>query len=181
MCNKCNGNCNSCDCTCQEPCLTPDCACKVFITTDCVTLTEDLTCSNIVKGQTETEVWKQFDAYICQRFTSVENFLQIINVGGGAGIYKGVSVLGKKELKSLVSDGSITITPNADTINFSVNFPPEVNQDNFVRFLIIDPNDLPSNYTEQDICNYVLALPTGQRTIADTDSKWNIIIGNQIS
>lgn len=177
MCDKCNGNCNSCNCTCQEPCLTPDCACKVFITTDCVTLTEDLPCSNIAKGLTETEVLKQLDAYICERFQSVENFLQIVNVGGGAGIYKGISVLGKKELKSLVSDGTITITPGTDTINFSVNFPPEINQDNFVRQLIIDINDLPNpnDYLISDLIDYILALPAGQRTIAETDSKWNII------
>jgi hypothetical protein len=57
-------------------------------------------------------------------------------------------------------------------------FPIQVdgNQDNFVRSLIINVNNLPSNYTEQDICDYILSLPKIERTIAETDSKWNIII-----
>lgn len=121
MCNKCNGICNSCDCTCNKTCTTPDCACKVFITTDCVTLNEDLECSNILKGQTTTEVFKQLDAYICQRFGDIENFFQLVNIGGGSQIYKGISVLGKKELRTLTSNGSVTITQNSDTINLAVN------------------------------------------------------------
>lgn len=171
MCNKCSGNCNSCDCTCKKPCITPDCACKVFITTDCVTLTEDLECSNIPKGLTETEVLKQLDAYICERFTSIENFLQLVNIGNGSQIYKGITILGKRELRSLISDGTVIIEQNDDTISFSIN------QDNFVRYLLIPPTSLPIEYTEQDICDYILSLPESQRTILPTDSKWNIIIG----
>lgn len=51
-----------------------------------------------------------------------------------------------------------------------------VNQDNFVRDLVINVNDLPSNYTDQDVCDYINALPDGDKTIAETDSKWNVII-----
>lgn len=159
-------------CACEEeiPCITQDCACEVFISTDCVTLSEDLVCSNIPKGLTETEVLKQLDAYICERFQSVENFLDIVNVGGGVGIYKGISVIGKKELRSLLSDGTVSIIQNSDTITFSIN------QDNFVRQIIINENDLPINYTTQDVIDYVLLLPTSERTILSTDSKFNIII-----
>ncbi len=117
MCNKCNGNCNSCNCTC----ITPDCACKVFISTDCVTLSEDLTCSNIMKGQTETEVLKQLDAYICERFETVENFFQIVNVGGGSEIYKGISAVGKKELRTLVDSNLINLVQDTNTITISVD------------------------------------------------------------
>lgn len=117
MCNKCNGNCNSCDCTCNQV----DCSCKVLISTDCVTLSEDLTCSGIIKGQTETEVLKQLDAYICARFESVENFFQIINVGGGYEVYKGVTALGKKELRTLVDSNLINLVQGTDTITISVD------------------------------------------------------------
>ncbi len=121
MCNKCNGSCNSCNCTCNSPCTTPDCSCKVFVTTDCVTLKEDLVCSNILKGQTETEVWKQFDTYICERFTSVEEFLKLVNVGTGAGVYKGIDVLGKKQLRSLKSsDNSVIVVEGTDEIDLKV-------------------------------------------------------------
>lgn len=50
-------------------------------------------------------------------------------------------------------------------------------QNNVVKQLIIEKNNLPPEFTEQDICNYILALPEAQRTIAETDSKWNVIIG----
>lgn len=50
------------------------------------------------------------------------------------------------------------------------------NQDNFVRDLIINVNDLPNDFTEQDVCDYINALPDVDKTIAETDSKWNVII-----
>lgn len=179
MCNKCNGNCNSCNCTCNDKCTDLDCACSVFLTTDCVTSKEDLACSNILKGQTLTEVIKQLDAYICERFISVENFLQLINVGEGYEIYKGTSVLGKKEIRTLVDGNLINIVQGTDEITISVDeeaLSLLIEQDNFVRQLIINVNDLPVDYTEQDICDYILALPSGERTILETDSKWNVII-----
>jgi len=49
-------------------------------------------------------------------------------------------------------------------------------QDNFVRQLLININDLPPSYTEQDICNYINSLSDSEKTILDTDSKWNVII-----
>lgn len=50
-------------------------------------------------------------------------------------------------------------------------------QDNFVRQLLININDLPEDYTEQDVCDYINNLPPSERTIAETDSKWNVIVG----
>lgn len=52
-------------------------------------------------------------------------------------------------------------------------------QNNFVRSIVIQSYNLPSKYTKQDICNYVLSLPESQRTVLETDSKWNIIIEDQ--
>jgi len=49
-------------------------------------------------------------------------------------------------------------------------------QNNFVRQLVISENDLPEDYTEQDICDYILNLPDEERTILETDSKWNVLI-----
>lgn len=51
-----------------------------------------------------------------------------------------------------------------------------IDQNNFVRQLIISENDLPVDYETQDIVDYILALPNIDRTIAETDSKWNVII-----
>ncbi|HSE99906.1 MAG TPA: hypothetical protein VLA48_03335 [Nitrososphaeraceae archaeon] len=83
--------------------------------------TEDLTCSNIPKGQTLTETIVALDAYICERFESVTNFFNLINVGTGSQIYKGISNLGKKELRTLVGSGLINIAQGTDTITISVN------------------------------------------------------------
>lgn len=49
-------------------------------------------------------------------------------------------------------------------------------QNNFVRQLLINDTDLPDPYTVQDICDYILALPDSEKTISQTDSKWNVII-----
>lgn len=103
-------------------CATPtDCSCKVMVTTDCVTLAENLTCSNILKGQTQTEVLKQLDAYICQRFESVTRFFTLINLGGGSELYKGSSPFGKKEFRTLIDSGLINLVQGVDTVTISVD------------------------------------------------------------
>ena len=50
-------------------------------------------------------------------------------------------------------------------------------QNNIVRTLEI-PNTSLSGVggIEQQICDYILALPPEQRTIAETDSKWNVVV-----
>jgi hypothetical protein len=50
------------------------------------------------------------------------------------------------------------------------------NQNNFVRNIVIKESELPADYTEQDICDYINALPILSRMVSDTDSKTNIII-----
>lgn len=117
-CNKCN-DCNPCK---ENKCVeNHSCECPVFITTDCSTLTEDLECSGILKGQTETEVLKQLDAYICERFNSVENFFKLVNVGSGAQVYKGISILGEKEIRTLVDSNLINIVQGTNDITISVD------------------------------------------------------------
>lgn len=113
-----------CNCKnkCKGTCKTVSCACPVLIKSECVeNFTEDLPCSNIPKGQSLNEVLKQLDAYICDRFESTTNFFNLINVGTGSQIYRGISNLGKKELRTLVGSGLINITQEADTITILVN------------------------------------------------------------
>jgi hypothetical protein len=79
----------------------------------------------------------------------------------------------------------------ADHIAFEINYSNKAynffkkesdsSQNNYVRQLFIYSDGLPVNYTEQDICNYILLLPANQRTILPTDSKWNVIILGPIS
>jgi hypothetical protein len=61
------------------------------------------------------------DNYICQRFESLENFFDLINVGAGSQVYKGISNIGKKQLRTLVNSNLITITQGVDTITIAVN------------------------------------------------------------
>lgn len=59
-----------------------------------------------------------------------------------------------------------------------VELGENIDQNNYVRNIVISVNDLIENYTKQNIIDYILALPNQERTIEDTDSKFNIIIGN---
>ena len=70
------------------------------------------------------------------------------------------------------------VTFGIDYSNKEYNFvkaEQSFDQNNFVRQLLINENDLPFNYNESDIADYILNLPESERTIAETDSKWNII------
>lgn len=115
--------CNKCNPCSQQPCIeSHNCECELFLSSDCVdNFTEDLTCSGILKGQTLTETIVQLDAYICERFGSVENFFKLVNVGGGAQIYKGISILGEKELRTLVDSNLINIVQGTNDITISVD------------------------------------------------------------
>ena len=118
---NCN-NTNPCGGGCIEtaPCVEKDCACPVFISSDCVNnVTETLPCSNIVKGQTLTAVLKQLDAFICTKFDQLTAFITLINVGGGKEIYKGVNGVGQKLLRTLVKVGNL-ITVNQNNTNDTI-------------------------------------------------------------
>lgn len=58
----------------------------------------------------------------------------------------------------------------------SGNSGDAINQNNFVRSIILNGWNLPYNYTKQDICDMILVLPAEERTILETDSKVNVII-----
>jgi hypothetical protein len=114
-----NSNCGcAASVICQE---TANCGCKVFLESECIEITNELPCSNILKGQTLSEVLVQLDAYICEKFDSVTNFFQLINIGTGAQVYKGVSILGKKELRTLLDSNLINIVQGTNDITISVD------------------------------------------------------------
>lgn len=162
-------SCNTCN-----PCEEPICSCAVEIDAKCVTVTGEFECSSIESGLTLNQFLEELDAFICTKFNELAGYFALVNVGNGAEIYAGINGIGQKKIRTLTStDNSVTITENTNTINFSV---PSINQNNFVRQLLINESDLPSDYDEQDIANYILTLPIGERTIGETDSKWNILI-----
>lgn len=172
-CNKCKP---------EVPC---DCPVK-DLSTDCgIYKGDDIKCGEttvVAKNRILSDALKDIVAYMCQRFSDLMEYLKLINVGTGAQIYAGDTLLGVKKIRTLTeADTLIDIVQSTDEISIGVNEEAleefvEENQNNFVRYLIIPPTALPLEYTEQDICDYILALPEDQRTILPTDSKWNILI-----
>lgn len=104
---------------CTEP---VNCTCPVLLNSSCVNNVDvELPCSNILKGQTLSEVLVLLDAYICTKFDSVTNFFQLINLGIGSQVYKGVNILGKKEMRTLVDSGLINLVQGDNDITISVD------------------------------------------------------------
>lgn len=183
MCHTCQQN--NCGCPpvipdtflCQE-CPSEPCACPVKISTDCVTYdNDDLPCTGIIKGTILTDLIQQLDTYICTAIEQLYNSLNLVNIGLGAKIYKGVDGIGRKELRSIGGSSLINVTENTNDITITVDEESvEALQNNFVRNITIEETDLPSGYEVQDIIDYILALPPPARTVQPTDSKWNIFI-----
>jgi len=115
-------NTNNCGCSDTTPCTPSPCPCPVLLSSDCVNnVTEDLLCSGILKGQTLSEVLVQLDAYICSKFDTAINYFGLVNIGEGSQIYKGLSPIGKKELRTLLATGLINITQGVDDITITVD------------------------------------------------------------
>lgn len=78
--------------------------------------------------------------------------------------------------------GTLLLSPiiiYGDTV-FPPAQPPYAGQNNFVRTLTVNVSDLSGTGTiEQQICDYILSLQQVQRTIVETDSKWNIILTDE--
>jgi hypothetical protein len=248
----------SCGCNqIENPCQpTEPCLCKVRLNSDCITVSGATNlCLGIDDNLILTDYLSQLDDKICEKIATLTNFIALKGVGTGAQVYKGIDVLGKKEIRSLKSlKPELIIAQTIDEITFDLNIPsvtppdgsetklqsgtnttvsgngttttpyavnvtfpippvidgsetkvvnglntiangngtvatpyyidvsvPTINQDNFVRTITINEFDLPGGITEQNICDYILALPTNQRTILETDSKWNVVIVENVS
>jgi len=126
MCTNCQQN--NCGCQsepqfslCNPLCPPEPCTCPVSdLSTDCIVLAQDLECSGVSAGTIFTEAMQQFDEYICTAIAELIASINLVNVGSGAQIYKGVDGIGRKELKTITSDGSVTITENENDIELSV-------------------------------------------------------------
>lgn len=108
-----------------KPCAPePRCDCPVKdLSTDCSTYTgEDLECSGIKKGTILTELLQQLDAFICQVKEDLQKLFSLLNVGTGAEVYKGVDLLGRKEIRTITKTGDLLeVTENVDDINLTIN------------------------------------------------------------
>ena len=68
------------------------------------------------------------DEVICEIKNKVAGTLSLINIGTGVKVYKGLSNIGERQLRSITStDSTVTITEGTDTIDLSVTVDfPEV-------------------------------------------------------
>lgn len=130
-----NNNCGGCN-TCQpnicNQCPPTECECAVRISTDCVTYTgDDLSCSSIPKDTILTDVIIQLDAYICQAIEDLNASINLVNIGNGSQIYKGVDNIGRRELRKINAVGDlITVTQNTNDISISLD---EEALNNFIK------------------------------------------------
>lgn len=161
MCNKCQENNCGCskktveyricgECAPQTPC---DCAVKDLSTNCSIFTGDDLSCSGIKKGTILTDLIVQLDAYICTAINQLNASLNLINIGTGAQIYKGIDGLGRRQLRTIVGSDSIIVTEEANTITLDVDLsgldtPPlqKIDQGNGIG-IIIRGRD-PLNYLE---------------------------------
>ena len=121
-------NTNNCGCKDITPCIQPlciptPCACPVLITSDCVNnVTIDLPCLNITKGKTLNAFLLAMDTAICAKFLAVQAYFRLISVGVGVGkIYKGINILGEKEIKSIKSGNLITVANLTNEVEIGVD------------------------------------------------------------
>lgn len=114
--------CNKPKTICQDTTPTP-CECPVQVSTDCILYQADeSTCSGIPSGVTLTEYLEQLDTFICNALEEINTGINLINVGTGLGLYKGIDVLGRREIKSLITTSDIlTLTANTNDITFSID------------------------------------------------------------
>lgn len=131
MCN-CNNNSN-CGCN-PNPCVTTNCACPVYISSDCVSdVKADFSCLNIESNLTLTETFEAIDQAVCDKIAEVTNYISLVNVGEGAQVYKGINGIGQKEIRSIT--GSSLVTVNQDTTEIQIAVDEETLTD-FVENLI---------------------------------------------
>ena len=135
---KCNNNNNTvttteCHVCAPKPCKPPvDCSCPVIINTDCVTYNgDDLACSGIEAGLTLTETLQALDAYICEAISDINATINLVNVGTGKKLYAGIDALGKRKIRSIITQGALlTSVENIDDVTLGID---EVELSEFVR------------------------------------------------
>lgn len=111
--------CNKTACGCKPK---PRCDCKVTLDSKCITsVSAEFTCLPVDTGQTLNETFEAMDSAICQAITDSQSATTLVNVGTGAEIYKGVNVLGQRELKTILPGTATTVTEQTDTVTIGVD------------------------------------------------------------
>ncbi len=81
------------------------------------------------------------------------------------------------DVDSIALHGNILTITKINGVALTLELPDNIIQNNFVRVIRILESNLNGIGTIQEqICEYILNLPPSQRTILETDSKWNVEI-----
>ena len=149
-CTKCKTN----------PCTSkPKCTCAVKDqSTDCSVYTgETLSCSGITSNTILTEVIQRLDTFICNKFSEAIGYLTLINVGGGAEIFKGISGVGNKELRTLTSGETNLLEVNEEEFTIEINpgIPSmELTEDTDILKFIVTNSEGATTYAEIDFSRF---------------------------
>jgi len=123
MCTTCNqNNCNGCSQELQicNQCPQQECDCPILdLSTDCVLYTgDDIVCNAttvVTKNTILSNALQNIVSWACNRFSEIQNYFRISNVGTGIGVYAGENLLGEKKLRSIKSaGGTVTVTTSVD-------------------------------------------------------------------
>ena len=120
---------SNCGCTptpnpCGQPtCQETSCACPVYISSDCVNdVKAEFTCLPIESHLPLTQTLEAMDSAICDKFDEFDSHFDLINTGTGSEVYKGVNLLGQKQIRKINAVGDLTtVTQNTDDISVSIN------------------------------------------------------------
>ena len=141
MCNCNNNNNSNCGCN-PTPCVTVNCACPVFINSDCMNnVKAEFPCLGIESGLTATETFEAIDQAVCDKIAEVTNYISLVNVGEGAQVYRGVNGIGQKEIRSIIGSSLITVNQDTEEIQVSVD---ETELTTFIENLIPENSGLES-------------------------------------
>lgn len=127
-------------CGCHEtPCQEVNCACDVYLTSDCVSNVKSVfSCLDIASNLTLTQTLEAMDSAICDKFSTFTNYFTLVNIGTGSEIYKSPNSLGQKQLRKINAQGDlITVVQNTDDISISID---ESELENFIEDLLPDYN-----------------------------------------
>ena len=131
-------------CGCTDPCQPNSipCTCEARVTSDCVTVSGATSnCLAIDDNLLLTDYLTQMDERICEKVDSVTNFIALENVGTGSQLYKGDSLLGKKQIRTVKSlDSALIVTETVDEIQLDLNLPAIIPPDGTETKLVSGTN-----------------------------------------
>jgi hypothetical protein len=145
--------------------------CKDFTNSDCIYVSEELTCTGVQPNTVLTAALKRMDEVICQVKNKVAGTLKLINIGGGSKIYQGLSNIGERQLRTITStDGTVDITEGAETIDFSVtvDFPDPPIASTTQQGIVRQATD---SEAEAGVNNNTFVTPLHLKTFVDAENN----------